>query len=222
MNDKYTYVTLIRTEEEPQYTFAEIKYGKIVSINKHWVPLNEYIKFFDSNSLFLDITGVLIEGESPSIGDSITSTEEGYKIIHIKNSYSIDEAKNYAIEKMKLIRNQKEIENINVDGVLFDVDKDSIIRMDAARKYLEDNADDDSYIEWTTADNNTAQVSIDTFKNINSAIAERTNYLHDRYNELKTYINNIKDEKYLPIIMKIDWDWDISCNLDEKLQEFSN
>ena len=37
--EKYTYVTLTRDESEPKYTFAEIKYGKIVSINQHWVPL---------------------------------------------------------------------------------------------------------------------------------------------------------------------------------------
>ena len=35
----YTYTTLTRIEGEPTYTFAEVKYGKIVSINQHWVPL---------------------------------------------------------------------------------------------------------------------------------------------------------------------------------------
>ena len=219
MNNEYTYITLTRPEEEPHYTFAEIKYGKIVSINKHWVPLDEYVKFFDSNALFLDITGVLINGEPPAIGDSITTTDEGYKIIHIKNSYSMAESKNYVIEKLKLIRNQKELEDIEVDGILFDADKDSILRIDAARKCLEDNSDTISSIEWTTADNKRITATIDTFKKLNSAITERSNSLHIRYNELKKYINDIQDTKYLPIIIKIDWDWNISCNLDEKLQE---
>lgn len=219
MNNEYTYITLTRPEEEPHYTFAEIKYGKIVSINKHWVPLDEYVKFFDSNALFLDITGVLIDGEPPAIGDSITTTDEGYKIIHIKNSYSMAESKNYVIEKLKLIRNQKELEDIEVDGILFDADKDSILRIDAARKCLEDNSDTIPSIEWTTADNKRITATIDTFKKLNSAITERSNSLHIRYNELKKYINDIQDTKYLPIIIKIDWDWDISCNLDEKLQE---
>lgn len=219
MNNEYTYITLTRSEEEPCYTFAEIKYGKIVSINKHWVPLNEYVKFFDSNALFLDITGVLIDGEPPVIGDSITTTDEGYKIIHIKNSYSMAELKNYVIEKLKLIRNQKELEDIEVDGILFDADKDSILRIDAARKCLEDNSDTVHSIEWTTADNKRITATIDTFKKLNSAITERSNSLHIRYNKLKRYINDIQDTKYLPIIIKINWDWDISCNLDEKLQE---
>lgn len=219
MNNEYTYITLTRPEEEPCHTFAEIKYGKIVSINKHWVPLDEYIKFFDSNALFLDITGVLINGEPPAIGDSITTTDEGYKIIHIKNSYSMAESKNYTIEKLKLIRNQKELEDIEVDGILFDADKDSILRIDAARKCLEDNSSIISSIEWTTADNKRITATIDTFKKLNSAITERSNSLHIRYNELKKYINDIQDTKYLPIIAKIDWNWDISCNLDEKLQE---
>lgn len=222
MSNEYTYITLTRPEEEPHYTFAEIKYGKIVSINKHWVPLDEYIKFFDSNALFLDITGVLINGEPPAIGDSITTTDEGYKIIHIKNSYSMAESKNYVIEKLKLIRNQKELEDIEVDGILFDADKDSILRIDAARKCLEDNSDIIPSIEWTTADNKRITATIDTFKKLNSAIAERSNSLHVRYNELKQYINNIQDTKYLPVIIKINWDWDISCNLDKKLQEIQS
>ena len=54
--EKYTYVTMTRDESEPTYKFAEIKYGKIVSINSHWVPLEEYRKFFAADSFFIDIT----------------------------------------------------------------------------------------------------------------------------------------------------------------------
>ena len=72
---------MTRNESEPTYKFAEIKYGKIVSINSHWVPLEEYRKFFAADSFFIDITGVIINGEEPTIGDCITFTENPtYKI----------------------------------------------------------------------------------------------------------------------------------------------
>lgn len=51
--EKYTYITMTRDESEPTYKFAEIKYGKIVSINSHWVPLEEYRKFFAADSFLL-------------------------------------------------------------------------------------------------------------------------------------------------------------------------
>ena len=110
--EKYTYVTLTRDESEPKYTFAEIKYGKIVSINQHWVPLEEYRKFFSADSFFIDITGVTINGEAPVVGDAIEFGENGYEIKHIKSIYSFPEAKATQIERLKLIRNQKELEPI--------------------------------------------------------------------------------------------------------------
>ena len=77
------------TEAEMKYTFAEIRWGKIVAIHHHWVPLDEFYKFFEANSMFIDITGVLIEGEPPAIGDTVIgSPEEGYKILHIRNTYT--------------------------------------------------------------------------------------------------------------------------------------
>lgn len=216
-NEKYTYTTMTREAGTPSFTFAEVKYGKIVSINQHWVPLKEYIKFFEADSLFIDITGVLINGESPAIGDSVTSAADGYKIIHLKSTYSVAEAKGYVVEKLKLVRNQKELASIEYKTHLFDADKDSLMRLDKARQSLEDNKLTD--IEWTTAKNERIKITLDDFKGINTAIALRSTQLHDRYNELKTYIDGINGDKYLDVILAIDWDWDISCNLDQKLTE---
>ena len=155
-NEKYTYTTMTREAGSPSFTFAEVKYGKIVSINQHWVPLKEYIKFFEADSLFIDITGVLINGESPAIGDSVTSAADGYKIIHLKSTYSVAEAKGYVVEKLKLVRNQKELAPIEYKTHLFDADKDSLMRLDKARQSLEDNKLAD--IEWTTAKNERIRV----------------------------------------------------------------
>lgn len=217
--EKYTYVTMTRSESEPTYKFAEIKYGKIVSINSHWVPLEEYRKFFAADSFFIDITGVTINGEEPTIGDCITFTENGYQIQHIKSVFSLAEAKAAQIERLKLIRNQKELEPIEYNNNSFDADKDSLLRLDKARQSLEDNNLES--IEWTTANNQRVEVTVNDFKGINTAVAYRSNQLHIRYNELKNYINSIEDDKYVADIINIEWDFDITKNPDgsDKIQE---
>lgn len=208
----YTYTTLTREESEPVYTFAEVKYGKIVSINKHWVPLSEFRKFFSADSYFIDITGVKINDEEPVIGDSLVLAENGYEIQHIKSVYSLAEAKAAQIERLKLIRNQMELEPIEYNGHLYDADKDSLMRLDKARQSLEDNNLES--IEWTTADNERVAVTVNDFKGINTSIAVRSNLLHTRYNELKDYINDIEDDQYVADIINIGWDFDISKNPD--------
>lgn len=213
---EYTYTTLTRNDEDPRYTFAEVKYGKIVSINQHWVPLEQYVKFFEADACFLDITGVLIEGEPPAIGDSVTTNPNGYEIRHFKSVYSVAETKNYKIELLKLERDVKELEPVFYNGHYFDADKTSLTRMDKARQSLVDN--NLPSIIWTTADNDRVEVTVADFAGINTALAMRSNLLHIRYNELKDYINDLED-KYLPIILQIDWDWDITADLDTVLAQ---
>ena len=113
-----------------------------------------------------------------------------------------------------MIRNVKELEPIPYNDILYDADKDSLDRMDKARKLLEDN--NQEYILWTTANNSRVPVTVEDFKGINTAIAVRSNDLHIRYNLLKNYILDL-DEKYLPLIPLIDWDWDMNQDLDERL-----
>ena len=215
----YTYKTIVRDGSEPTYKFAEVKYGKIVAFHKHWVPLDEFRNFFEAGALFLDVTGVKIEGEDPCIGDTVNAGPDGYEIIHFKSVYSVAETKNYKIEKFKLQRNAKELEPIEYNGILFDADKDSLTRLDKARKQLEDEKLENKL--WTTADNDHVLLTVEDFAGINSAISNRATMLHARYNQLKNYINSIDGEKYLAVILEIDWDWDTECDLDEKLAEIT-
>ena len=214
----YTYTTLTRQDDEARYTFAEVKYDKIVSINQHWVPLEEYIKFFEADACFLDITGVLIDGEPPAIGDSVTTNPDGYEIRHFKSTFSVAETKNYKTELLKLERDRKELEPIEYNGILFDADKTSLTRMDKAEKFLVKK--NIPSIVWTTADNSRVEVTVDDFEGINAVLAMRSDSLHNRYNELKAYIDGL-DDKYLAVILEIDWNWDINTNLDEKLLELT-
>ena len=219
MSQYYTQPTLLDLDAEPRYTFAEVKWGKIVAIHQHWVPLSEFQRFFEANTLLIDITGVLINGEPPVVGDVVYSDEHGYNIQHLKSVFSPAETKAYIIERLKLIRNVKELEVIEYNNNLFDADKDSLERMDKARKLLEDN--NQPSITWTTAENTRVEVTINDFKGINTAIAVRSNLLHVRYNQLKQYILGL-DDKYLAIIPTIDWNWDMTQDLDVLLEEINS
>lgn len=173
------------------YKFAEIKYGKIVSIHEHAVPLEEFKNFFAANSFFLDITGLKINGEDPAVGDIVTTGADGYKIEHFKHIMSPAEYKAYIVEKMKLIRNQKELEPIEYNGVLFDADKDAITRMDMASKAMAVN--DIETIVWTAFNNEHIQLSVDDFDKINAALTMRAIELHDKYNQIKNYVYGLED-----------------------------
>ena len=154
--------------------------------------------------------------EAFNLGDAIEFSENGYEIKHIKSIYSFPEAKATQIERLKLIRNQKELEPIEYNGHYYDADKDSLLRLDKARQSLEDNGLES--IEWTTANNERVNITIADFKGINTAIAARSNQLHIRYNELKTFINSIEDEKYGAAIFRIQWDSDISQGIDSFME----
>lgn len=214
----YVYQTMVRdTSQDPQYTFAEVKYGKIVAINKHWVPLEEYKKFFEPDAFFLDITGVLIDGEEPKVGDVVNSGgKEGYTIVRIPDSYNIFDVQKRKIEEFKLMRDQKELEPIEYNNILFDADRIAQERMDKARKFLEDN--NIPSITWTTADNQRVDIGVNDFKGINTQIAVRSNDLHVRYNQLKAYINALTED-YIQLAVDMDWDWDMDIDKDTYMDQ---
>ena len=212
MSKYYVEPTLRDTSVEPRYTFAEVKWGKIVAIHRHWVPLDEFYKFFEANAFFIDITDVTIDGESPVIGDSVTNDpDEGYKIIHIKNTYTEEEKKQYVIDMLKMTRDQKELEVIEYNNVLFDADTVSQTRMEKARRLLEDN--NIPSIKWTTAVNTRVDLTVQDFKSINTLIAIRSNDLHVRYNQLKKFILSL-DVNTSVNLDEIDWNYPIPTEIN--------
>lgn len=192
-----------------KYKFAEIKYGKIVAIMEHSVPLEEFVKFFNPNALFIDITDVEFDGEVPQIGDAITTGADGYKIVHKKAIYNELDMKAFMVEKMRLIRDSKELEPIDyeINGVVytFDADADANTRIAKARQLLEDS--DINEILWTTFDNNHVVLTLNDFKGINIAQAIRSTQLHNRYNALKNFIYSVAPEN-ISIITDDSFGWD--------------
>lgn len=213
-DQQYTYTTVTRVEGEPTYTYAEIKYGKIVAIHKHWVTLDEFRKFFEPDCFFIDITGVTIENELPAIGDVVVFGEHGYEIKHYKNTYNFAETKSYSISQLKLERDRKEKEPIEYNNHTYDCDATSLIRLELAKHELEDNKDTIQHKVWTTSTNEDIELNLEDFKNILSNISKRSGQLHDRYNQLKDYINSAVDEKYISVVLNINWDTDVSQSLE--------
>lgn len=215
MSTQFKYVTVIRDmDAEPTYTFAEVKFGRIVAIHKHWVPLDKFVQFFESHVNMIDITGVTVGGEEPVVGDII----DGNQIIHIQQNVSLQQLKATVIEKFKIFRDQKELEPLEYEGHMFDVDQFSIMRMDKAEKALIDGNMEE--IVWTTYDNNHISLSVKDFKNINLALAARSTQLHDRYNRLKHFVNDL-DEQYRVVIERMSWDTDLNQNIDILLEQFT-
>ena len=206
----YTYKTIVRdTSEDPIYTYAEVKYGKIVAINKHWLPLEEYKQFFEPNVFILDITNLLADGQEPEVGDTVMGQGHDFQIIHVIKEYDLPLAKATKIEQLKLERDRKELEPILYDGHLYDADRVSLERLDKARTFLEDN--NVPNILWTTADNDRVSLTVDDFKGINTAVAIRSNELHVRYNQLKAYINAL-EEQDMQTVWEMEWDTPLPDN----------
>lgn len=211
--NKMKFVTVVRDlDADPTYKFAEIKYGRIVSIINHWVPLEEFVKFFDAGAYFIDITDVTVDGECPVVGDIV----DGNTIRHVKSIFTPSELLAYKIEQMKLVRNNMELEPIEYKGVLLDADSTSITRMDKARKVLEDTGEVD--ILWTAYDNSHIRLTAEDFKQINILLAVRSTQLHDRYNRIKNLLTEAflaEDIKYLAVINNAEWNMDIDAGIDQ-------
>lgn len=212
MNEIYTYEIIDREENKPIYKFAEIENNRIINITEHWIPLDEYKKLTNTELELIDITGIKINNQDLPIGYCITNIKNNY-IVEDDNVCSIAESKAKQIETLKIERNKKELEPIKYKDNYFDADKDSLMRLNKARQTIEDNNAIEN-IEWTTAGNIRVVIGLQDFININSAIANRSNELHTKYNILKKYINNI-DEKYSSIIKLINLDWDTNTNLEQ-------
>lgn len=118
----------------------------------------------------------------------IVDQGEYYEVVEIPGP-TLEEAKASKINELKSIRDNKEVEPIQIDKGLFDYDDKSRDRLAIARQALTD-ADNAGTITWTTADNQRVPLGIVDFANINAAAAVRSNQLHITYNELKEQVNS--------------------------------
>ena len=118
-------------------------------------------------------------------GATIEDRGEFFEVIAIP-APSLDEVKTKKIAALKAARDAAEIEPIEYNYARFDYDEQARDRLAIARQAIEDGATDS--IVWTTADNTRVSLALDDFKGIGIAAALRSNALHVKYNELKSWV----------------------------------
>lgn len=117
----------------------------------------------------------------------------------------IEALKTAKIAEMKAERDNREVQDIEYNGKMFDYDDKSRERLTISRQALEDNKTES--ILWTCADNTFATLTLEDFKAINTLSATRSTQLHEQYNKLKLLINSLETEEQ---IKEVTFDTDTS------------
>jgi hypothetical protein len=99
---------------------------------------------------------------------------------------ALDEVKAEKIVSLKADRDRLEVEDIEVDGHLYDYDEKARERINNAIIALQASG---TSILWTLADNNSVLVTAQDLIAVVSAVAVRSNTLHVAYRDAKAKVN---------------------------------
>lgn len=122
--------------------------------------------------------------------------------INTNNGFTLEETKEMQIYHLKAVRDNKEMEPVVYKGNRFDFDQKSYERITAAIYALDISGDK---IHWTTADNNTVEVSANDLRGVIAAAAARSNTLHTIYRQLKDQVMAAKTNEE---VLEIQWQED--------------
>lgn len=114
--------------------------------------------------------------------------------IYTDNGFTLEENKEQILRHFKAVRDNKELEPIAYNGNLFDFDQKSFERINAAIITLSITG---GKINWTTADNQTVEVSADDLKGVVASAAARSNQLHIEYRNIKKDVNEATSDERL-------------------------
>lgn len=172
--------------------FAQPLYGKIIYIYETDLQKEDLSTIFDPSTYWIDVTGLDCE-----VGYLVDFKENvGLVLTPPPNEIlTFEEEKEHKIAQMKAERDAREVEPIQYNEIILDYDDKARERMRIAEKALTDNSLPN--IVWTCADNTRALLTVQDFINVNTIAAQRSNELHTKYNELKDYIETIKDTEEL-------------------------
>lgn len=127
---------------------------------------------------------------------TIEDKGEYYEVVAIV--VTLEEVKANKIEELKLIRDNKEVEDIEVNGNLFDYDDKARERINAAIIALDVTG---GTIMWTLADNTDAEVSANDLRMVVAMVAQRSNILHVKYRTLKEQVQNAQTKEEVEAIV---------------------
>ena len=206
--------------EQPvnSYKYAEISYGRIISIHNHFMPLDKFKRLFtpDRKQDFIDILPAeLASGFEAQVGDFIFYDDSGtLKIRRPVYPNTVEGASLQKLDELKANRDNEEVNIITVDDHDFDYDEKARERINAAIIALDIF---DSYngqtnsIEWTLADNTNIDVTAEFLRIVVATVAQRSSALHIKYRQLKEYIQGIEnneqmsDEEKIVAIREVNW-----------------
>lgn len=113
------------------------------------------------------------------------AVEGGYRIVGIPKP-TLDEVKTARIASLKADRDRLEVEDIEVDGHLYDYDEKARERINNAIIALQASG---TSILWTLANNDSVLVTAQDLITVVSAVAVRSNTLHIAYRDAKAKVN---------------------------------
>lgn len=119
-----------------------------------------------------------------SIGDEAL-TELGVTVTHEEEP--LENVKQRKIMELKRQRDAAEVEPVEYGGYLYDYDSKARDRINAAIIAL-DVQGEGATIEWTTADNEDAEVTAQDLRMVIAAVAARSNKLHTAYRTAKAQV----------------------------------
>lgn len=224
-NQNITFKCEFSEQPVDQYKYAEIFCGRIISINRHFMPLHLFRRLFvtDRKTEFIDILPAeQASGFEAQVGDYIFHDGEGtLRIERPVYPDTVEGAQAQKLDELKMHRDEEEIEIINVPNPSqmneenpttygFDYDDKARERINAAIIALE-LMGPEATIDWTLADNTSIPVTAAFLKFVIAKIAERSATLHIKYRNLKQSIQAIvdnaelTDEEKINQINEVNW-----------------
>ena len=110
---------------------------------------------------------------------------------------TLEEAKANKIAELKMLRDSKEVEDIQVNGYLYDYDEKARERINAAIIALDLTG---GTITWTLADNTDKEVSANDLRYVIAMVAQRSNVLHIKYRNLKERVESATTKEQVEAI----------------------
>lgn len=110
---------------------------------------------------------------------------------------SLEAVKKNKIIELKMLRDDKEVEDISVSGHLFDYDEKARERINAAIIALDLTG---GTITWTLADNTDTEVTANDLRYVIAMVAQRSNILHVKYRTLKEQVENAQTKQEVEAI----------------------
>lgn len=148
------------------YTYKEQNYSNLCELSE----------VLGKDGIFIPLS--ISEDSLKDLSVTVTTEEE-----------SLESVKEHKILTLKIQRDNLEVEPITYNGHLYDYDSKARDRISAAIIALELQGEG-ATIEWTTADNEDAEVTAQDLRMIIASVAARSNKLHTAYRAAKAKVES--------------------------------